>query len=101
MQKAWVARSTSICSALLGTAAFMGLAGGIDAQEKPSPDKRDSQAKEVAEQFMSAVLKAEGIEAVMRNVDVPFFFGDRDNVKDREQLKQIIEKTLDPAAAEV
>jgi hypothetical protein len=50
-------------------------------------DMADTQAREVVEQFMKA-MKAENVDAVMKTVDVPFFWDGVMNIKDQGDLKR-------------
>ena len=63
----------------------------LPAQEKGKPDKGDQQAKEVAEQFLKALSQPD-LEAVMKTVDIPFCLQGRENIKDRERLKKIVDR---------
>lgn len=74
---------TRLAMVLVGTAALAWV--GTVAQEKA--DKADTLAKEATVQFAEA-MKAENIEAVMKIVDIPFFWDGVKNIKDREELKE-------------
>jgi hypothetical protein len=50
-------------------------------------DKADALAREAVEQFTKAV-KAEDVDAVMKLVDVPFFFDGKRVIKDRDELRK-------------
>lgn len=73
------------------------LAPFLPAQEKA--DKRDALAREAAEQFAKAMLKGDDIDALMKAVDVPFFFDGKEVMKDRERLKKNLESLLNPTTA--
>ncbi len=57
------------------------------AAAKEERDKADIQAKEVAAQFMKA-MKAEDSQAVMKVVEVPFFWDGKKNIKDRQEMER-------------
>lgn len=60
------------------------------AQEKAKTDAADTQAKEVADQFMKGIM-GQDIQAVMRTVEVPFFLTGKHILNDRDQLKDKLE----------
>ncbi|HYT91021.1 MAG TPA: hypothetical protein VEL76_20080 [Gemmataceae bacterium] len=69
-----------------------------ETEKADKADKGDQQAKEAAEQFLKALLKPD-LEAVMKTVDVPFCLQGRENIKDHERLKKLLESFLAPALA--
>ncbi|MBI2808533.1 MAG: hypothetical protein HYX68_26395 [Planctomycetes bacterium] len=70
-------------------------AGGKDKKEpaKGSDAKIDKLATATAEGFMKAVWKQD-IDAVMKTVDLPFFFDGVENLKDRDVLKRKMERLI-------
>lgn len=81
---------SSCISVVVAVLLWLGL--GAYAQDKAA-DKRDLLAKQVAEAYMRAVWKQD-VEAVMKCVDVPFFWDGRRNIDEVPTLKNEIQRIL-------
>ncbi len=97
-------RQTAVfCSLIFGMFAVLPI--GSPAQEKGHADKRDAAAKEIAEKFMTALMKGDDVDRVMKTVGVPFFAaGEKFAAKvfnDPEQLKEMLDKPAAPPKYEL